>query len=112
MSVADDDTGTGSASFTLNVANVAPTATIDDSGYTLVNGVPTVIAHVGEPVQVSGRSTDPGSDDLALSWDWDDGVPAPDVTTTYLANPPGIGPRPEPECAAEGRHRLAEPHLR
>ncbi|MDQ4134443.1 MAG: PKD domain-containing protein [Actinomycetota bacterium] len=56
----------------------------------------TVIAHAGEPVQLSGRSTDPGSDDLALSWDWDDGAAAPDVITRYLANPPGSDRDPSP----------------
>ncbi|MDX6283672.1 MAG: extracellular elastinolytic metalloproteinase, partial [Kribbellaceae bacterium] len=42
------------------------------------------------------RSTDPGSDDLALSWSWGDGPPVPDVTTNYLVNPPGTDPATSP----------------
>jgi hypothetical protein len=64
------------------------------SGAILVNGIPTFIAHVGDSLGFSGRSTDPGSDDLYLSWDWDDGSPV--VTTTYLVNPPFPDPYPSP----------------
>ena len=96
LTVTDKDGGAGSASFLLAVANVAPTATIDESGAVLVNGVPTLLAHAGQPVALRGRSTDPGSDDLALSWDWADGAPSPDVTTTYLVNPPATDPFPSP----------------
>jgi hypothetical protein len=47
-------------------------------------------------VDVNGRATDPGSDDLTLSWDWDDGPPAPDISTIYLVNPPNPDPLPSP----------------
>lgn len=83
-----DDDSTVCTSLTAVVTNVAPTAAIDTSGTTVVNGVPYLLAEAGVPVAFSGRSTDPGSDDLSLSWDWDDGPPAPDVTTTSLVNPP------------------------
>ena len=53
----------------------APTATIDLSGAVSVNGTPTIIAHAGQSVAFSGRSTDPGSDDLTLAWTWGDGTP-------------------------------------
>jgi hypothetical protein len=96
VSVTDDDGGIGSASFNLTVGNIDPTATIDESGTVLVNGTPTFVAQVNVPLDFSGNSTDPGSDDLALSWDWDDGAPAPDVTTDYLVNPPGTDPDPSP----------------
>jgi M6 family metalloprotease-like protein len=96
VTVTDDDGGSGADSFVLTVNNVNPTALIDESGAILINGVPTILAHAGDPVDFSGDSTDPGSDDLELSWDWDDGPPVPDVTTTYLVNPPFADPLPSP----------------
>jgi serine protease len=83
----DDTTGTCVASL-LVVTNVPPTAAIDQTGATVVNGIPTLIASIGVPGVFSGRSTDPGSDDLTTSWDWDDGGAAPDATTVWLVNPP------------------------
>jgi len=91
----DDDTST-CVTVPIGITNVNPTATIDETGTILVNGIPTFFAHAGDPVTFHGRSTDPGSDDLFLSWDWDDGPPAPDVTTTYLVNPPLPDPFPSP----------------
>lgn len=96
--VTDDDNGSGSASAALTVRNVAPTATIDVSGYSLVNGV--LVTSAGTPIDVKARSTDPGSDDLTLTWDWDDGAPAPDVSTGYLHNPPTADPFPSPDGSA------------
>jgi hypothetical protein len=52
------------------------------------------IAHAGDDVTFTGRSTDPGSDDLHLTWSWGDATP--DVTTTYLVNPPNPDPFPSP----------------
>jgi hypothetical protein len=37
-----------------------------------------------EELGVSGNATDPGNDDLTLSWDWDDGAPSPDIMTSYI----------------------------
>ncbi|HXQ36643.1 MAG TPA: PKD domain-containing protein, partial [Anaerolineales bacterium] len=91
----DDDTTTCST-IALQVDNVNPTAEIDQAGTVLINGTPTFLAHAGDPLNFSGRATDPGSDDLFLSWDWDDGSPSPDVTTTYLVNPPNADPFPSP----------------
>jgi hypothetical protein len=91
-----DDDSSGTDSFTLTVNNVAPSAIIDLSGTMIINGIPTVIAHAGEDIPFSGDSADPGSDDLTLSWDWDDGVPAPDVSTTYLLDDPNPDPLPSP----------------
>ncbi|WP_165949397.1 S8 family serine peptidase [Kribbella turkmenica] len=96
VDVTDDDGGRGTASFPLQVTNVAPTAVIDESGAQVVNGVPTFIGERGRPVAFKAKSTDPGSDDLTLSWSWGDGPPAPDVTTTYLVNPPGTDPAVSP----------------
>ena len=91
----DDDTQTCRA-IALTSTNVDPTATIDESGATVINGVPTILANAGSPVTFDGRSTDPGSDNLTVSWDWDDGPPAPDVTTSHLVNPPALDPLPSP----------------
>jgi hypothetical protein len=91
----DDDTSS-CASLPLRVENVAPTATIDESGATMVNGSPAFIVSAGAPVTFRATSTDPGSDDLTLTWDWGDGPPAPDVSTTYLVNPPNPDPDPSP----------------
>jgi hypothetical protein len=95
--VDDDDGGSGSDSVTVTVNNVAPTADIDETGTILINGVPTFLASAGDPVDFSAQSTDPGSDDLTLTWDWDDGPPAPDVTVVSLVNPPGTDPLPSPD---------------
>ena len=91
----DDDTTT-CATLALQIDNVNPTAEIDETGAVLINGIPTFLAHAGDPIDFSGRSTDPGSDDLSLNWDWNDGPPAPDVTTLYLVNPPNLDPFPSP----------------
>lgn len=91
----DDDTSTCDT-IVVTVDNVDPTADIDESGAVVVNGNPTIIAHAGDPVDFAVRSQDPGSDDLTVSWDWDDGAPAPDVVTTHLVNPPFADPLPSP----------------
>ena len=88
---ADDDGGSGCAApINVTITNVLPTVTIDESGTILINGVPTVIANAGDSVPLSGRSTDPGSDDLTLAWDWNDGSPL--TSTLYLVNPPTAEP--------------------
>jgi hypothetical protein len=102
VSVADDDLGVGVAAFNLTVNNIDPTAAIDESD--IVDGCAedAFIAHAGDDVTFTGNSTDPGSDDLALSWDWDDGPPAPDVTTLYLVGvpvPDSPDPLPSPEVS-------------
>ena len=91
----DDDSST-CATIAVTVNNVDPTADIDESGAVTVNGTPTIVAHAGDPVELAVRSIDPGSDDLTVSWDWDDGAPAPDVVTVHLVNPPGADPLPSP----------------
>jgi subtilisin family serine protease len=100
--VTDDDGGSGSGSAPVSVSNVAPTATIDLAGTTVINGVPTFVANEGAPVPFKGRSTDPGSDDLTLTWSWGDGPPVPDVSTLYL-NDAGVGPDPDPSPSVNPR---------
>ncbi|MGH7529827.1 MAG: PKD domain-containing protein [Gemmatimonadales bacterium] len=60
------------------IANVTPTVQIDRTGTTLVNGVPTF---VGQPASFIGTATDPGRDDLDVTWNWGDG--SPDAFKTY-----------------------------
>ena len=98
--VTDDDGGNGTTTAALTVRNVAPAASIDDTGTQLINGVPTIVTSAGTPVAFNGRSTDPGSDDLTLTWDWDDGAPVPDVTVVSLHAPPGVDGDSSPDGSA------------
>jgi hypothetical protein len=93
---ADDDTPEQCVTKQVTVTNVAPTAAIDGGDATVINGIPIILSHAGAAVDVAGRSTDPGSDDLTLRWNWDDGPPLIDSSTTYLVNPPNIDPDPSP----------------
>jgi len=70
----------GALTASIAIENVTPTAEIDRTETVAVNGVPTFI---GAPGAFTGTARDPGRDDLTLTWDWDDGVPAPDESTTY-----------------------------
>ena len=91
----DDDTQT-CVPASVTVTNVAPTVTIDETGTTSINGVPTFIANEGVPITFNGDVTDPGSDDLTVGWSWGDGPPAPDVSTVYPNAGPGADPDPSP----------------
>ena len=91
VSVTDDDGGTDSDSFIVTVSNVNPTATIDETGAVIVNGVPTFFADEGVPINFTARVQDPGSDDETWFWDWDDGS-----TSTPVTNFVGVGADPLP----------------
>ncbi len=93
--VADDDV-TSCTPLSLQVMNVAPTATIDLAGAIIINGIPTLLGTAGQPVTFHGNSKDPGSDDLTLTWDFGDGPPAPDAVVVSLVNPPLFDPDPSP----------------
>lgn len=95
--VSDDDTTVCQSAPAVEVDNLDPTATIDDSAASDVNGVTTILAHAGEDVIFDGNSTDQGSDDLTLTWDWGDGPPSPDELTISLVNPPFADPDPSPD---------------
>jgi hypothetical protein len=93
---ADDDVSNICKTAQVTVNNLNPTAAINEDDATDVNGTNVLLAQAGEAVGFKGRSTDPGSDDLTLRWDWDDGPPAPDASTTYLVNFPFTDPDPSP----------------
>jgi Zn-dependent metalloprotease len=80
----DDDGGSGCATVDAVITNTDPTATIDPDLYLGVEG---------QPLDVSGASTDPGSDDLTATWDWGDGTT--DVATS-LVSPPALDPPKSP----------------
>jgi hypothetical protein len=77
-----------------NVFNVAPTANIELSAATLVNGIPTFFGHAWQPVGFTGYSTDPGRDDLVLHWNWGDGSPISEIIDLF--NSPGRDLIPNP----------------
>ena len=93
VTVTDDDGAVGSDSFDLTVRNIDPAVSIDLAGAVLLNGVPTFVANAGEDVPFSSGTEDPGSDDLTLTWDWDDG--SSDVRVS-LVNAPAADPLPSP----------------
>jgi hypothetical protein len=74
-------------------ANVNPTAELDASNEQVYGGVSAFVLEAGESLSVPVSSTDPGSDDLTFTWDWDDGAPD---STTSLVNPPGTDPAKSP----------------
>ena len=89
-----DDRSTPCTEFPVTITNTDPTATIDLGGAVTVNGTPTIIAHAGAAVSFNGRATDPGSDDLTLTWAWGDGTPS--SSTLKLVNPPNPDPPQSP----------------
>jgi hypothetical protein len=110
---ADDDTSGNCNSTPVVITNVNPTAAIDEgaTGTVEVNGQQVVVVHIGDSVSFTGRSTDVGSDDLTLTWNWDDGPPAPDVSTTYFNNAPANTPDPDPSPQVNPRDVTdAQPH--
>jgi len=94
--VEDDDGGEDCNALDITVNNVDPTAVIDESSTIMINGMTVFFATIGEDIDFSGNSMDPGSDDLTIAWNWDDGAPAPDVSTVYLVNDPLLDPLKSP----------------
>jgi hypothetical protein len=94
--------GTRTACDTLNVSvfNIAPSANIDLSAATLINGVQTFFTRAGKPTNLISHSTDPGSDDLVLHWDLGDGSPISEIV--YQVNPPDPDPFPSPSVQPRG----------
>lgn len=93
VTVTDKDGASDDASFEVTVTNEAPAPVIDLSGATSINGVPTLLAVVGENVDLDAQVADPGSDDLSLTWDWADGSTD---QAEYLLDAPNPDPFPSP----------------
>jgi len=93
---ADDDVANICRTAAATVDNVDPTAAINEDDAVTINGTPVLLGTSGAPVDFAGRATDPGSDDLTLRWDWDDGAPAIDRSTVFLVNAPFPDPDPSP----------------
>ncbi|MEO6713522.1 MAG: M36 family metallopeptidase [Mycobacteriales bacterium] len=90
---AQDDDATSTGTTAAEVLNVPPTADIDGSGEQSYGGASAFVVRAGASVSVPARSTDPGSDDLAFTWGWDDGTSS---TQTSLVNPPAADPANSP----------------
>jgi hypothetical protein len=93
VTVRDKHAAEGSASFDVKVNNVVPSVLIDKSGAISINGVPTLFTKMGSSIGFSGNVIDPGSDDLALLWNWRNGTTTP---KSYLVNGPSADPFPSP----------------
>ena len=95
--VADKDGAHDTEGFAVTIANVAPTVAISGVNATMINGQPTIITSVGAPTPFQATVTDPGSDDLALTWDWQDGTTS---SATSLNAPPLADGDPSPSVNA------------
>ncbi len=98
LSVTDKDGAKGSAQREVDISNVKPAVTMGGDNTTLVNGVPTVFTSINTPTAFSSVTTDPGSDDLSLLWDWKDGTTASAASLNLAPNPdpvlsPSLNPR-------------------
>jgi PKD repeat protein len=85
LTVTDDDTGTDSDTLTVTVNNVDPSIESLDS-YSVDENT---------PVTIIATATDPGSDDLTFTWDWDDGTS--DTVTIYYNDGTDPDPIPSPD---------------
>ena len=82
------DLGTNCADVSVGFDNVDPSA--DILGTTTVNGQDTILGTPSGPTDLTGRSSDPGSDDLTFDWTFGDGAVATAISLVNfpLADPP------------------------
>jgi len=96
--VSDDDTTTCTTANAV-VDNVDPLVAIAPLGQTVYDGVSVYIHHAGDPATVEVAFADPGSDDLTMRWDWDDGTAS--IITSFV-NPPNPDPLLSPSVQPRG----------
>ena len=87
----DDSSATGTRGAV--VRNLAPTVAIDSSGEQTYGGASAFVLKAGQSLAVPAGSTDPGSDDLTLTWRWGDATTS---QATSLVNPPAPDPAGSP----------------
>ena len=97
--ITDDDSGSGTSSANASVANVAPSVSIDGTGTQSYNGIFAFILKAGQNLTVPASSSDPGSDDLTFTWDWDGPALSGETPTsvTDLVNAPATDPALSPQ---------------
>lgn len=59
------------------IENVPPTVNLARTGALPINGGSTWLGRPGQLFEFAGVASDPGRDDLTLTWDWGDGPPGP-----------------------------------
>lgn len=81
------------------VDNVDPSLAIDEAdAVDPPSDIPTLLATAGESLTMAATASDPGSDDLTLTWDWDDGTPNT-AQTSWRAADGSADPYPSPHVA-------------
>ncbi len=83
LTVEDDDDGMTAETTTVTVNNVLPSIEPDEPSFVDENS----------PITLTAIFTDPGSDDLTITWDWGDGFSST-ITTIHFND--GISPDPYP----------------
>lgn len=86
LKVEDDDGGVATYETSVTVVNVLPSGTLT------ITSSP---QHEGFSIKFSAHVTDPGSDDIFLTWKW--GCGAPDEYSTYYNNGTNPDPYPSPD---------------
>jgi PKD repeat protein len=81
LTIEDDDGGVTANTKTVTIHNVAPSVDI----------VGSLLMYEGSPVDLTANSTDPGSDDLTFTWEFELGP-----TIVHVFYNDGIGPDPLP----------------
>lgn len=87
ITVTDDDSGVGTATAVVEVANLAPSVSLDYSSATLFAGGDAFLGHRGIEQTHYASASDPGSDDLTFAW-------SSGATNIYYND--GVGPDPFP----------------